>query len=415
MDSTPHVNVPRDRLGRALQRPRVLVIGGRRADQLATARNLGLHVTYVQRKAKLTSEQLRHCDQALMLNYDDIALLVSVVRAFHQVVPFRYAYSVAESGTVPAAHVVEALGLDGNSLRTSRLLHDKWLMRKRLAEVGLSVVPARLGSAASDIAEFASSYGLPLIVKPTDAAGSMHVKLVESSADISAIAALFGQLGLQHFLIEQFLPGPEFSVEAVTLDNKHVPVAVTEKQVLPNFVEVGHVVPARIPAVVANEVVQLVVRFLDAVGVRHGPTHTEVKLTPDGPRVVESHDRLGGDRIPDLVKEAYGIDLLAASVSAGVGWPVRLPQAPPRKAAAIGFFVPEPGFVRAIEGVEAARRLPGVVRLRLEVGVGDRVHAIESSADRPGYVVVTAESPDSALERCRRVLDEVLIVTEPVL
>lgn len=112
-------------------------------------------------------------------------------------------------------------------------------------------------------------------------------------------------------LAEQYHEGPQFSVEAFSEAAGHVALAVTRKYSDPdNMVEPGHVLPTPLDADVEEAIEGHARRVLDALGVEFGPTHTEVVLTADGPRVIETHLRVGGDEIFNLVKDAVGVDMI---------------------------------------------------------------------------------------------------------
>ncbi|HEY4937434.1 MAG TPA: ATP-grasp domain-containing protein, partial [Actinomycetota bacterium] len=265
----------------------------------------------------------------------------------------------------------------------------------------------------------------PFIIKPADGTASMGVLRVDGSDDLDDAwrhigrvrseplrADAIGTVQADAFIAEEYLDGPEYSVEAFTFRGRHVVLAITEKSVLPNFVEVGHAVPARLDDPVAFQVSDAVRTFLDCIGVCEGATHTEVRLTAGGPRVVESHTRPGGDRIIELVETAVGVDLERYTL----GWPLGLvpeiTESPhPVGAAATRFILAEPGVVERVEGVEAVRAQPDVVLVEVGVSPGDCVRAPAWSWDRPGQVVAAAGTTEAAVARCEELVDQIRIVT----
>ena len=86
----------------------------------------------------------------------------------------------------------------------------------------------------------------------------------------------------------------------------------------------GQFVPATLSPALAAEVTALTGSALDALGVRDGVTHTEVKLTRAGPRIIEVNGRLGG-YVGDIVRRASGYDLLRAAIQVAVRRPVPVP------------------------------------------------------------------------------------------
>ncbi len=393
---------------------RILYIGGGREalETLAKARELGLEVVYVQRKRQFNHALLPYVEQVVLVDYADVDVLIPLARTLHSLFPFVRAISLSEDALVPTAHVRDALGLPGNSLHTVRLLKDKWRMRQHLNAAGFSPVAAGMAHSPAEVAAFAREHGLPIILKPNDASGSLGIFRIDDVADVEAVWPRIEALGLSSVLVEEYLDGPEISVESVTFAGRHVVLAVTDKLKLSNHVEIGHSMPAQLDAETYQQVVDLATRFLDVVELSEGPAHTEIKLTSRGPRIIESHNRPGGDRINELVRVAFGVDMKRIAL----GWPcglVEAVEASPRmeSGAAVRFFTPTPGVVREVSGLDAVREAEGIVELRLDVQVGDRVPPVTESYDRVGWVVCRGADALEANRRCEDALRTVRIVT----
>ena len=190
--------------------------------------------------------------------------------------------------------------------------------------------------------------------------------------------------------------GDEFSIEACTFRSDTTIVGITDKSLTgyPYFIEDGHMFPAALDTDTTRAVHELVRGALEAVGFDHGISHTEVKLTPQGPRIVEINPRLGGNYIAELVERATGIDLLAVQVDLALG---RRPDLG-RKAtgvasAAIKFVVPpRGGRLEAMTGMETLRTAAHVVRWDLDDAADKDVAPPVDNACYLGHVV--AVDPD---------------------
>ena len=123
-------------------------------------------------------------------------------------------------------------------------------------------------------------------------------------------------------LVEEYLTGPEISIDAAVHDGLVQPLFLARKQVgyPPYFEEVGHLVAAGDPLLREPELLRILRDTHAALAFCDGMTHTELKLTPAGPKVVEVNARLGGDLIPYLGQCATGIEpgLVAAAVACGL-------------------------------------------------------------------------------------------------
>ncbi|MGO4779264.1 acetyl-CoA carboxylase biotin carboxylase subunit family protein, partial [Lysobacter sp. 2RAB21] len=122
-------------------------------------------------------------------------------------------------------------------------------------------------------------------------------------------------------LLEEYMRGEEVSVEACTYRGRTTIIGITDKSLtgFPYFIEDGHMFPAKLDAGIAAQIETLVRGALDAVGHDHGISHTEVKLTADGPRIVEINPRPGGNYIAELIQRVTGIDLLDAQIELALG------------------------------------------------------------------------------------------------
>jgi biotin carboxylase len=303
-------------------------------------------------------------------------------------------------------------------------------MRKHLATQDAGTIPFGWAAGRDSLLEFGARAGYPFIVKPTDATASFGVLRVDSPGDVDAawerIRAMLGNrtdrgstlFTVREFLMEAYVDGPEFSVESFSFDGRHVTVAITEKLVAPGlYTELGHTMPARLDAVAASAITDAVGRFLDAIGLTDGPTHTEVRVGPDGPVVIESHNRVGGDLINELTEAATGVDMAGLAV----GWPLRLvPELPStvtaKAGACIRFLHRDTGVVAAVSGLDEVRAHPDVIAASITAAPGDAVRALRDNWDRLGYVAVSGPSAESAAALCESLISDVIridVVAEP--
>jgi biotin carboxylase len=334
---------------------------------------------------------------------------VAFARTVHERHPVTAVGAFGELDQDHAARVAEALGLPTNSSATVALVHDKALMRERLRAAGVDDTPAEVVDSAAGIAAFAERHGFPLIAKPVRGAGSTHIARVESAADVEPAFRRAGagksEWASGSVLVEPLLPGPQISVEAFSEEGRHVVVAMTAKSSEPDhLVELGHVCPAPLDEETTAAVTALVTGMLDALGVAFGPTHTEVVLTPGGPRPIETHLRLAGDQIPALVRDATGVDLQACVARQTLGHRVldgirTTLRAGRGTASAIWYAAPDTaGELRSIEGLAEAEALDGVTEVKAVLSPGATTAPLRSTFDRGAYARATGETAKEALD-----------------
>ncbi|MFH9134344.1 ATP-grasp domain-containing protein [Streptomyces sp. NPDC017524] len=391
---------------------RVLVVGGK-AGIVRKAAALGLEVVHVQKPSAFDPDVVEHCSQLLLVDYQDVPTVTALVRALHEQRPFARVFTQTEAAQAVAGHLTDALGLPGNSERTTRLLHDKPALRALLNERGIGPVATVTRPTRAELHDFVKAAGAA-VLKPTMGSGSLGVRRIASVDEVDEAWAWREAFGLEEFMAEEWLVGKELSVETFSRAGTHTVVAVTGKETGQGVVELGHVVPAPLDDGELSAVASTVEALLDAVGLVDGPAHTELILTAAGPRVVESHSRRGGDRINDLVRLVHGVDLEEATYRLALGGDPLPRPGKPDGAAAIRFLVASPGTVTSVTGTPRAEAADGVVQVDVQVEPGDRVHELRWSEDRCGYVVVHAADTETAVRRAAEAAALVVIATEPV-
>ena len=309
-----------------------------------------------------------------------------------------------------AARVAERIGLPHPiTARTGSVATSKARQREAFAAAG---VPHARGLDPQD-----ASIPLPVVVKAPDRQGQRGLTLVRSREELdAALAAAVAESRSGAVLVEEHVEGPEVTVNAFSVDGRFVPLTVTDRLTAdpPAFgVALAHVWPS---AHAAAEVAAVAGAAVEAVGIRDGPSYTQVRIGSRGPIVMEVAARLGGGHDAELCAAATGVDLNALAVSAALGeavpeadlraWQARS-HVPNGRGAAVVFLVPPRGTLRAVEGAVEAEALPGVRWVRVYRRAGHVFGPLLRGADRAGAVLVTGAGRAEALERGRRAADAV--------
>lgn len=349
--------------------------------------------------------------------------LVGIAEHLHRVQKLDAVCSFSDVWQPLANRIADALGLrQPTAAQVLELTMNKRKMRAHLAQAGVEETSNRLVESREQIAEALEALGAPCILKPVDGEASSGVTKLDSHADIDKAIARFRENGHAFpALLETFLTGDEYSVEAISEAGKHYILAITKKYKDElSFVEKGHVVPAPLTDAVAQSIRDHVTRVLDALGFVTGPSHSELIVTASGPRMIETHTRVGGDRIPDLVRLATGIDLYELSARQAIGESIadRLPASVAYQgAAAIWYATPavSPEMVLSrVEEEDAVRALPWIETVQLAKQIGDRASPLRSSSDRTALVVARGKDAREALERARNGAEQLRLHYRPI-
>ncbi|MFC6092280.1 ATP-grasp domain-containing protein [Saccharothrix lopnurensis] len=276
------------------------------------------------------------------------------------------------SGT---AHIARALGLPGVAPDVVDRCRDKHRTRTALAVAGVPQPASEVVSSAEEAGAAADRIGYPVVLKPRDLGASMGVIRVDSARDLAAgyahtRAARVGPVPYRSdgVLVEEYVGGPEVSVDSWVLDGRTHPLFTARKTTgyPPYFEETGHVVDGRGPGEDDPELHRVVTAAHEALGFDHGMTHVELRRARDGWRVIEVNCRLGGDLIPMLGQAATGVDAGAVATLLACGLEPD-PRPDRGRVAAVRFLYPDaPCEVDRVEvdpdrlpaGIELATGLP---------------------------------------------------------
>lgn len=212
--------------------------------------------------------------------------------------------SFSDRGLVPAACLREHFGFGGNSVETEQWVVDKGAMRLRLSEWGLSRIVYRTTTLAQ-LALDATAIEMPFIVKPTTLSGSLCVELIQSRVDLEHYVRRCKENKVfkdGNVILEEYIPGREFSVEGVVIRGEIKYLGVTESHTsgAPYFVGTGHdFFSHHRDREKIEEFIEQVIRCLNF---NDCPFHIEVKGTPRGYEIIEVHSRYGGAMIMELVE-----------------------------------------------------------------------------------------------------------------
>lgn len=325
---------------------------------------------------------------------------------------------INEFGSPTAAYVAAALGFVSNPPESATWITDKGHMRDRWRNAGMPQPDYRIGTDIQGIRRAAEEVGFPCVLKPTNSGGSGRgVSVVRSPNDIewayefARVHALNGRL-----ILEEFLDGVEMTVETITYPGRGTSVLAMsdkEKPDLRTRVALSLNYPANFPDAVLQKVEQLVAAAVEAVSVTAGMAHTEVIVTKDGAKLVETGARGGGGHVfHPIIRAASGIDAPVIAARIATGQTVTR-ESPRRSGAVYRFFNPPKGILRAVRGLAEARAVEGVLDIGILKRPGDRVGELPNSLHRAGFVVTAGPDRDTAIRRADKASALVHFVVQP--
>lgn len=315
------------------------------------------------------------------------------------------------------AKVSKKLGLVGVDLDTAIKATNKSKMRESLKNFG---VPVPLFYKVDSLDKCIKAVnkikdkGYKCILKPADNSGSRGIVLLPDFNEKTInIAYNYSKNNSRDkiVMVEEFMEGPEVSVETISVDGKCNIIQITDKITTgaPYFVEMGHSQPSQLPDSIKDKIKEITIAANKAIGIISGPSHTEIKITQNGPKIVEIGARLGGDNITThLTPLSTGVDMVESCIKIALGEKpdIRIKY---DKASAIRYFDQSHGRIKSIRGVEEASKLPGIIQISIIHGKDHIINGIKSSSDRVGFVIGQADDCKGAISTVIKALSLIKI------
>jgi biotin carboxylase len=293
---------------------------------------------------------------------------------------------------------------ENTAIRTT----DKWLMKKVFQK---NNIPYANGIETDKII---SVEKYPVIVKPKDNSGSRGVYYCQNNIEL---ASYFEQSKLfskhSNLIIEEFIRGKEYSIEAVHTKNETFLVQITEKNTtdFPYNVELAHFAPANLDPKIIDKITFLIKNISLAFDYKYCISHTEIKIDGDTIFVIETSPRLGGDFITShLVPISTGYNIEDSLIKLSLGKEVESYELKHGLQTIVGIQyldIQQNKVQKDIDIPEFVKKYD-LIELSFSLKKGDIAPKITNSIDRYGYFISKASNKNEILKLKQAILDEII-------
>lgn len=419
----------------------VLAAGILQVPVIKKAREMGYYVVAADGNPEAVGLPL--VDKAIVANITDEEVMLCIAQE-EQVDGVIHPCSEVSMSVM--GRINDELGLSGISREIALRATNKHLMREAF-ERGGAPSPKSFCTEDADEAwsifvnEFSHNAA---ILKPSRNSGSRGVAKVSLQTSKEEFVSLFNRAINESrdksVMLEQFIEGPEFSVEIIVWQGEAHVLTVTDKKTTeaPYFVELGHNQPSVYPEEIQRKLRDAAVAGVKALGLNNCAAHAELKfaieqeqckstcelpsvsklagskLQNGEPYLMEIGARLGGDFIStELTHLSTGVDMVAAAVDVALGIEPDLKPKEAPKGVCIRYFTPQPGRLTAINNQELLND-SHVYDADIYHQVGDVIPEVRSSLDRSGHVIVTDETVEAAIKRADGIVENVEFRVESI-
>jgi biotin carboxylase len=396
----------------------------RTPDFLEAARRLGLDVTVATEEPSALERE--NPEGLLTLDFRDPAGCARRAVSFAERFPVGAVVGVDEETAVAAAAISASLGLPSNPPGAAVAAWHKPTLRRRLEAAGVPSPSHSVFGRDEDPASVASRVRYPCVVKPTFLSGSRGVIRADGPADLERAWARLGRLLddpevvrrggklAREILIEDFVPGREFSLEGLLRGGELSVLALFDKPDPldgPFFEETIYVTPSRLSESGQRRIREVAAAGARALGLVEGPVHAELRQGNAGTFLIEIAARSIGGLCARTLRFGTGMSLEEVILRSALGLPI--PTLEREKAAAGVLMIPIPraGVLEEVRGLDRARGVPGIVDVAISAHPGARLVPLPEGARYLGFVFSRAEAPaaaEAALREAHRSLELVI-------
>ena len=414
-------------------KPRVLLLlptrTYRATDFLEAGLKLNVEVVVASEEAATTADlSPRH---TLVLDFSAPTTATQTIVEFAETYPIAAIVGVDDDTTLLATTASEALGLPHNPVDSAKATRNKYLLRQTLATNGVSVPAYQRFSIEDNPAEITAQLGtdtqidFPCIIKPLSLSASRGVIKADTPAEFieafQRTAKLLRTLQestdppTPYLLVENYIPGIEMALEGILLDGELKTLALFDKPDPlegPFFEETLYVTPSRLPVDVQDALHRATAEAADALGLRHGPIHAELRYNNTGAHLIEIAARTIGGLCARTLRFGLSMSLEELVIRHAIGQSVEELQREKQAAGVMMIPVPKAGILGEVRGKTAAHCVEGIVEVNITIPIGGEVVPLPEGARYLGFIFARAETPEvveSALREAHRQLEFVIL------
>lgn len=391
----------------------VLAAGLLQIDVIEKAKSMGYYVLAVDGNPKAPGFNV--ADKAICADIVNEETMLKIARDEHV---DGVIHPCSEVSMAVMGRINDELGLSGISREQAICATNKHLMRKAFEKGNAPSPKSILAQDGEDAwSRLQNEFDTDAILKPSRNSGSRGIAKVSRDMDkgdfIRAYDEALNESRDHSVLIEQFIEGPEFSIEMIVWQGEIHVLTVTDKKTTgaPHFVELGHNQPSCFSDADVETLKAAALAGVKALGVNNCACHAEAKLMNGKAYLMEVGARLGGDFIStELTHLSTGVDMVAAAIDVALGVEPDLSVKEEPKGVCIRYFCPKPGKLVRISNTEVLNN-PHVYLWEIYPKEGDVIPAVTSSLCRSGHVIVTEKTPQKAIELAERMIESVKFET----
>ena len=411
--------------------PRILLLLAtttyRAEDFLEAAQRLGVDVVVGSDQRQALADLVP--DSTLELDFNDLSASTRKVVELARRRPLDAIVSAEDDGALLAAAASAELSLPHNSPESVATARYKHRMRAALARAGVPSPGFKLFSIADDPREAAGQVEYPCVLKPVLLSASRGVIRADDEDEFGrAFRRILGILqepdvlertdeAAEIIMVEDFVPGEEVALEGVLTNGELQVLALFDKPEPmdgPFFEESLYITPSTKPARVRERIAGTVSATAEALGLRHGPVHAELRVNEGRAWIIEIAPRSIGGLCSRTLRFGAGMSLEELILRHAAGLELGDTTRERQAAGVLMLPIPRGGVLREVGGMSEAEAVQGIEGVTISIPRGQKVVPLPEGHRYLGFIFARGETPqvtEAALREAHRRLD--IIIDEP--
>lgn len=391
---------------------KLLILGGSefQIPLILKAKELGI-ITYVV-DISLEAPAMKYADYKYQSSVKDIEKIFEIAQ---EIMPDGVTVGMVDIAIPACANVIEKLNLNGISVETSIKATNKYEMIKCFEESNVPCPKFQYISNGELDKINRCEMNFPVIIKPIDMAGSRGIYLANNNEEFLAALKESSNIGDSgSLLVEEYMVGPEVSVEIVV--SKGVPrvIQITDKSTTgaPHFAEIGHLQPSKLDEEIKEKIKEVACGAAKSLGLYNSLGHAELKITDEGPKMVEIGARAGGDAIGEqLILLSTGVDFGKIAIDIALGYDIEIPNIT-NKVSCIRFIQSKKGILKNVQGLDAAKEINNIYDIKFTGVIGKEYDDVVDNSGRLGYVIAYGNNYDDVISACNDAIETIKVEFE---
>lgn len=303
--------------------------------------------------------------------------------------------------------VAEKLGFKTMSYDSALAARNKDIARDLFYKNNVPSPKYKTVKTYKEAVDFTNMVGFPIVLKPTNAASSQFVTLIQNKEELHKEfnniqefnETYMGFKVRNEYLVEEYMSGQEYSIEVFLEDGctKFLEITKKLKTNPPFFVEKGHILP--IPLSNKEDFMNIAEKGSKALGINNGPLHIEVIDNEGQLKIVEINGRPAGDEITSkLIPLSFGINIFQNTIFNYLEKDLKLTKSKNDYSMNLYIFADKVGTLNNIVGVDKIKELDFVSDVNITSNTGSKVHPPKNSDDRLGYIIFTGQTYEELMK-----------------